>query len=100
MSGPPRGMAYLPIANQFTEANVETAMCLWEALLEIRDSDTAARAWFEAEGTVSMRHVVISWVPECEAKWEADEAAGTPLVPYDWEHCPDFVRRKLTERAA
>lgn len=97
----------------FTEANVETAMCLWEAALELRNYPTAGipaknytpkerssvlldNLW-ERDGTVTMRHTIISWVPECEAEWEADREKGTELVPYDWEHCPAFLERKLGE---
>lgn len=94
----------------YNEANLETAMCLWEAVLDMRaalDHATlddprlptlkALDSEFEKYGTSAMRNHVASWVEECEAAWEADQAAGTELVPYDWEHCPAFVMRKLKE---
>ena len=107
---PASGLRLTSTHNTFTDENVETAMCLWEAARELRGDDrainstdtddraVAARAldrWFEAEGTAAVRHGLISWVPECEAAWEAACEAGTELEPYDWEHCPDFLVRKL-----
>jgi hypothetical protein len=83
---------------KYTPANVETAMCLWEAFLSaLGDDDARAREFIDPIGAVEARHTIISWVAECEAAWEADRAAGTELVPYDWEHCPAFLERKLGE---
>lgn len=87
----------------FTEANMETAMCLWEAVqdgLRTETQDALCVALIEESGTAEARHTVISWVPECEAEWEAAREAGTEAVPYDWEHCPAFLARKLAERFA
>lgn len=84
----------------YTVANLETAMCLWEAMLEIRaggELATHAEAFIVAEGTSAARYYVGQWVEECEKSWEADRAKGTEAVPYDWEHCPRFVARKLRE---
>ena len=85
----------------YTVANLETAMCLWEALLEERENGKLAAhadAFIEDEGTSAARYYVGQWVEECEAEWEADREKGTENVPYDWEHCPRFVARKLRER--
>lgn len=75
----------------YNEANVETAMCLWEALLEIRDRPDVD-AMFQRLGTVEMRHAVISLVEDCERDWEESEHED---LPYDWEHCPNFLERNL-----
>lgn len=85
----------------FTEANVETAMCLWEALdAERNNPNSLARQFTEALGAVEARHTVIGWVEECEAEWEADRKNGTEQEPYDWGHCPGFLARKLKEVCA
>jgi hypothetical protein len=85
----------------YTRANMETAMCLWEALQELLGGgplEPLARALVDEDGTPPARHVVIGWVDECEAAWEADRAAQVETAPYDWEHCPAFLERKLRER--
>lgn len=90
----------------FTEGNVETAMCLWEAALELRNrpyndpGHILVERFIEPIGTAQARLEVINWVPECEAEWNAACVTGTELVPYDWEHCPAFLERKLAEFSA
>jgi hypothetical protein len=84
-----------------TVANTETAMCLWEAMcaeLEGGSLYNEASSLMEENGTPAARHVVMSWIEECEAEWSAACAAGTENAPYDWEHCPAFLARKLRER--
>jgi len=85
------------VANAFTEANLETAMCLWEAALELRDQMPAMDEAWEEAGTSAFRHRIIAMVPACEAAWEADRKAGTEQVPYDWEHCPAFLRQQFAD---
>lgn len=80
-----------PVRHNWTTANLETAMCLWEAALDLRDRLPALSAEWEAHGTVALRHRLISLVPACEKAWEDARAAGTEQVPYDWEHCPAFL---------
>lgn len=76
----------------FSEANLETGMCLWEAMLEIRDrADIAAR--FEDVGTVAMRHAVMTLIADCEREWEAARNLDEDHSPYDWEWCPSFLER-------
>jgi len=83
----------------YTQANLETAMCLWEGVQDLlRQDDPLARALVEEDGTSSARHTVMAWIEECEAEWEAARKGGTELVPYDWEHCPAFLARKLADR--
>jgi hypothetical protein len=95
----PRAPAAQAPAVAYSEANMETAMCLWEAVQDLLGSnDPLAQALIEEAGTPSARHVVIAWVEECKAAWEEARAAGTEQEPYDWEHCPAFLKRKLSER--
>ena len=86
----------LPAGVVFNEANLETAICLWEALLEIRDRpDVAAR--FNALGTVAMRHAVMTLIADCEREWEAlGDDRQDQAAPYDWGWVPDFLERNLS----
>lgn len=84
----------LPAGATFNEANLETAMCLWEAMLEIRDrSNVAAR--FDAVGTVAMRHAVMTLIADCEREWEEARDRDEDHSPYDWEWCPAFLERNF-----
>lgn len=81
-----------------TTANLETAMCLWEAFLEPTDNigiEALKRGLTDLNGTSAVRHMVISWVDECERAWEIDRDLGRENVPYDWGHCPAFLKEKL-----
>lgn len=58
---------------------LETAACLWEAVLNLRDNPTThpeslayeIRAAFDALGTAGMRMMVIGWTGTVDAAWEA-----------------------------
>lgn len=89
--------------------SLETAACLWEAVLtmeqaaigdpaEFLPSALAIQATREAIGTSALRSMVLGWVDAVDAAWhEADTAGGT--VPgggeygdcFDWEFCPDWI---------
>lgn len=82
-----------------TVANLETAMCLWEAVLDLRlTGDLRAEALIDEAGTSGARHTVLSWIDQCEDVWEQSRAEGIELIPYDWEHCPAFLSAKLDAR--
>ena len=90
-------------------ASLETAACLWEAVLDMEKaqigtvpeflpSALAIQATREAIGTSALRLAVIGWCDAVEAAWQdADTAGGT--VPaggeygesFDWEFCPDWI---------
>lgn len=87
--------AELPSGVTFNEANLETGMCLWEAMLEISDRpDVAAR--FNDVGTVAMRHAVMTLIADCERGWEELGDEQDRHAPYDWEWCPRFLGRNLS----
>ncbi|MGA1853014.1 hypothetical protein VH570_19460 [Sphingobium sp. HT1-2] len=87
--------AEMPAGVTFNEANLETGMCLWEAMLEIRDRhDVAAR--FNDVGTVAMRHAVMPLIGDCEREWEELGDKQDQHAPYDWEWCPAFLERNLS----
>ncbi|CDO34018.1 hypothetical protein [Novosphingobium sp. KN65.2] len=74
----------------YTEANLETAMCLWEAYLDGSLSEEAkakAEAYRVRMGTPSLRHALMYAIEPCEKAFEA----GEQLEAYDWEHCPEFL---------
>lgn len=86
--------------------NMETAMCLWEAVMEARNKPLTdplrqqVDSFIEPLGTAEARLAVIDWVPACEAEWDAmDEDEREAALPYDWGHCSDFVARKLADYA-
>jgi hypothetical protein len=73
---------------------VETALCLWEAALEARDTPLG-RALFEREGTCAARSAVIGWAEQCDSDYAACYGAGQALEPFDWEHCPAWLAMRL-----
>lgn len=80
-------------------SDLETAACLWEAILELRDHPAtdpdaiglalAMRKAFNALGTATLRYVVVTWVDAVEAAWAAREG-GYPLS-FDWDFVPRWI---------
>lgn len=78
---------------------LETAACLWEAVLHLRDNPVtdpesfalamSIRPAFEAVGTAEMRLIVVGWTSAVGAAWAA--------VPdnydrcFDWGFVPDWI---------
>ncbi|MER8582661.1 hypothetical protein NKG95_28825 [Mesorhizobium sp. M1423] len=90
------------------DATCEAAMCLWEAMLEVRMKEgTSQAAWaapifarWDQWGTCEMRHDCIALAPIAERVWVAVRETGEEddLVPFDWEFIPAFLRRvKFTD---
>ncbi|WP_197707506.1 hypothetical protein [Sphingobium sp. LB126] len=85
--------------NQSEEFSLETAACLWEAVLALRDQaggDPAARLLaaaiarsFETVGTAALRLIVVDWTSAVEKAWQ--EVSGTYLLCFDWDFVPDWV---------
>jgi hypothetical protein len=86
---------------------VETALCLWEAVLEIlnekgddsektEDAKLIANFW-DGNGAFTMRAAVASMVTECGQAFEAIAAlnGGDYDGSFDWDFCPQFVRGAL-----
>ncbi|MFT4055133.1 MAG: hypothetical protein QM681_11560 [Novosphingobium sp.] len=83
-------------------AQFETAACLWEAVLEFRDSPVpdaegleracAIRRACAVLGTAALRLLVVGWVDPLEAAWRSRE--GDFPLAFDW----DFVPRWIAER--
>lgn len=84
----------------YNEANLETAMCLWEAICEgalDEDANWIVKDYRKQYGTADLRNKITQAVLPCEKAWEDAEAAGTAQEPYDWEHCPKFLSQWVME---
>ncbi|AOF95185.1 hypothetical protein BSY17_3347 (plasmid) [Sphingobium sp. RAC03] len=83
----------------YTLSHLETAACLWEAVLELRDrpvtnSDASSRALalhkcVDTLGTAALRLVVVGWVEAVEAAWRAVE--GEYPLSFDWDFVPRWI---------
>jgi hypothetical protein len=76
----------------YDEADMEAAMCLWEAVLEEREDykDT-----FEAVGTCEVRTQIVYTVKASQDLWVWMQERGLEIEPYDWEFCPWFIKEFL-----
>ncbi|MFC3443852.1 hypothetical protein ACFOKF_22135 [Sphingobium rhizovicinum] len=84
---------------QYNKTSLETAACLWEAVLNLRDNPITARediavvleirAAFEALGTAAVRLVVVGWTDAVEAAWK-QQADNYPLC-FDWDFVPAWI---------
>lgn len=87
----------------YTTANIETAMCLWEAYVDgtlSEDAKAKAEAYRQERGTPQLRHAIMSAIEPCEKAWEAGRDTDTECEPYDWEHCPHFLSRWIIDNLA
>ena len=85
-----------------SELQVEAALCLWEAALELKEQASAdgtlLTALFELHGTGVMRHAVMQLVPACCAAWDMlSDDEQEKAAPFDWEYVPGFLRRCITD---
>ncbi len=95
-------MTYFSEPLQYRASSLETAACLWEAVLEM-ESDTdgewsalisATRA---AIGTSALRLTVIGWTDAVDAAWQAADGCedmgrgGEYDGPFDWEFVPGWI---------
>jgi len=76
-----------------TEAEIDAAMCMWEAVLCAESTDSAPE-WFkvyrEENGVCGARHLIRSLAPDIEALWLSMDADDPSAVcgAFDWEFCP------------
>lgn len=86
----------------FTEGEVETALCLWEAYIELQmgehgkipnDEADAFTELRSEHGSYVMRAVMRDLVADCDKAFEAAKALGAPEADcFDFEFCPAFLR--------
>ncbi len=84
---------------QYSEGSLETAACLWEAVLALRsrpitDPDAIGLALaigktFDALGTAALRLTVVGWTDPVEASWREIENEY-PLC-FDWDFVPAWI---------
>lgn len=76
----------------FTTDDVFTAMCLWEAAVELKADSPRFAAYWDEIGTVCMRYEVALLVKSCEATWSKKVIANPDISEaFDWGHCPSFL---------
>ncbi|WIW89618.1 ATP-binding protein [Sphingobium sp. V4] len=78
---------------------LETAACLWEAVLSLRDRPVShpdaielalqIRSSFEAIGTSVLRMTVIGWAPAVEQAW--GKVADDYALSFDWDFVPAWI---------
>lgn len=82
-------------------ASLETAACMWEAVLEIEAGTTSMApliaAAREAIGSSGLRRTVLCWVDALDASWvrvdgfEHGRRLGRYSGAFDWEFVPDWL---------
>jgi hypothetical protein len=91
---------------QWTSDEVHTAMCLWEAWLELENQQALGKETElaiemqrlrEAHGTCSLRLMLVSAVKDCDIAWEAYEALQGDSICFDWEFVPEFLAGQVLE---
>jgi hypothetical protein len=104
--GPGRKTVDTP-ADTWSYIQVETALCLWEAICDLRtigfDKNKAGEdpgetylkleQLFDGAGSYTMRAAVASIVDECDVAWEVATALHGGDYPdsFDFDFCPAFI---------
>lgn len=80
----------------YPAASLETAACLWEAVLEIlsggagqRGLRAKAQRARENMGTSGLRRTVLAWTEAADADWAV--VKDTYDAPFDWEWIPEWI---------
>lgn len=77
----------------YTLENVETALCIWEAMLEMREKlPELNQAWLDL-GTSSMRAIAAEMALEADEEWYGIPEDNRDGVMFDWDFIPGVVRR-------
>lgn len=84
---------------QDSSSALETAACLWEAVLTLRDRPAtdpdaialalAIRETCNAVGTADLRLTVVGWTSAVEAAWSA--VADSYDLCFDWDYVPSWI---------
>jgi len=84
-------------------SDLETAACLWEAVLALRDHPVSnpagvelalqIRSAFKALGTSDLRMTVIGWVHAVDADWS--KINDDYSLSFDWDFVPSWIIRHV-----
>ena len=88
-------------SKQYPPSSLETAACLWEAVLELvreRAGEKGLRAQVdrcrENMGTSHLRLTVLSWVDAADADWATVKEECWDR-PFDWEWIPEWIANNV-----
>lgn len=86
---------------QYSATSLETAACLWEAVLEILNGGAGqkglrahANRCRENLGTSHLRLTVLAWVDAVDADWATVKEECWDK-PYDWEWIPEWIANNV-----
>jgi hypothetical protein len=84
----------------YNAASLETAACIWEAVLEILNGGAGqkglrhqAQRIREKMGTNGLRLAALRWVDLVDEEWA--KVKDTYDQPFDWEFVPDWIARNI-----
>jgi hypothetical protein len=78
---------------KYSVDQIETALCLWEAMLEMRPKLPELDKRWKSHGTSALRSSVYCMVEECDEQWEALTKEEKDAIAFDWEFVPAFIAK-------
>lgn len=75
-----------------THEQAMTALAIFEDLLTVRDTTPALDAYWDGQGTVSMRQDAIALAAICDEVFAMTPETVKERWVFDWEFVPAFVR--------
>lgn len=83
----------LTLENDYTREHAHTAMCLWEAIIDSPEgAEMPWQAYRDANGTATLRELLIDLAPACDAAWSAQDEETRDDQTFDWDFCPTWLR--------
>lgn len=80
-----------PKPETYSRDEMEAALCLWEAMLDLRGKLPKLNAEFENHGAWAMRTTAIDLAAHCEQVWKELTNNEDDTVTFDWEFCPEYI---------
>lgn len=84
-----------------SETHAITALCLWEAMIDIeyaRKQDTATIPWSgmrERHGTAGLREYMLDLAPACDEAWFKMSEEDRDCTAFDWEFVPAWIEHNV-----
>jgi hypothetical protein len=80
----------------WTDDLVDSALCLWEALIDLHcsEQDNPISHAFDANGYSAMRNRAMGWAEQCHNDWVAVHPHDFD-DPFDWEWCPKWLLERI-----